>query len=250
MEIKDSVVMITGGAIRVGRRIALYLAEKGAHISFSYYGPDEDWAQTQQEIEALGVKAMATQLDVQNTAQVKQWVANTQQKFGRIDVLVNSASVWLKAPFLEISEKQFDMALAINLKGPFMCSQAVAPIMLQQGGGVIVSITDVSAFQTWPGYAPHAASKAGLVSLTKTLAAELAPKVRVNAVAPGTVLLPPNYTPEVEKWCLDRSILGRVGDPLDVARAVAFIIESDYATGSVYFMDGGMSLFGVPFKEA
>lgn len=249
MEIKNSVVMISGGAIRVGRRIALYLAEKGAHISFSYYAPDEDWAQTQREIEALGVKALATQLDVRHTARVKQWVADTYQQFGQIDVLINSASVWLKAPFLEISEKDYDMALDINLKGPFMCSQAVAPVMLQQGRGVIVNITDVSAFQVWPGYAPHAASKAGLVSLTKTLAAELAPQVRVNAVAPGTVLLPPNYTPEVEKWCLDRSILGRIGDPLDVARTVAFIIESDYATGSVYFMDGGMSMFGVPFKE-
>jgi NAD(P)-dependent dehydrogenase (short-subunit alcohol dehydrogenase family) len=242
MELKDKVVMITGGAIRVGRSIALHMAEKGAHISFSWYEEGEDWEKTRQEIEALGVQTMATRLDVRKTADIREWVSATRARFGRIDILINSASIWLKAPFLEISEEAYDAALEVNLKGPFMCAQAVAPVMIEQGAGVIVNITDVSGFQVWPRYAPHAASKAGLASLTKTLAAELAPTIRVNAVAPGTVLLPDNFSPEVEKWALDKTVLGRIGNPLDVARTIAFLIESDYATGSIIFMDGGMSL--------
>jgi NAD(P)-dependent dehydrogenase (short-subunit alcohol dehydrogenase family) len=242
MQLKDKVVMITGGAIRVGRCIALYMAEKGAHVSFSWYEEGEDWEKTRQEIEAFGVKAVATRLDIRQTDKLRAWVKETQNQLGSVDILINSASIWLKAPFLEISEEAYDAALDINLKGPFMLAQAVAPIMIAQGAGVIVNITDVSGFQVWPQYAPHAASKAGLASLTKTLAAELAPNVRVNAVAPGTVLLPDNYSPEVEKWALDKTVLGRIGNPLDVARTVAFLIESDYATGSIVFMDGGMSL--------
>jgi NAD(P)-dependent dehydrogenase (short-subunit alcohol dehydrogenase family) len=242
MDLKGKVVMITGGAIRVGRCIGLYMAEKGAHVSFSWYEEGEDWEKTRQEIEAFGVKALATHLDIRQTDKLRAWVKETQNQLGSVDILINSASIWLKAPFLEISEEAYDAALDINLKGPFMLAQAVAPIMIAQGAGVIVNITDVSGFQVWPQYAPHAASKAGLASLTKTLAAELAPKVRVNAVAPGTVLLPDNFSPEVEKWALDKTVLNSIGNPLDVARTVAFLIESDYATGSIVFMDGGMSL--------
>jgi NAD(P)-dependent dehydrogenase (short-subunit alcohol dehydrogenase family) len=242
MDLKGKVVMITGGAIRVGRCIGLYMAEKGAHVSFSWYEEGEDWEKTRQEIEAFGVKALATHLDIRQTDKLRAWVKETQNQLGSVDILINSASIWLKAPFLEISEEAYDAALDINLKGPFMLAQAVAPIMIAQGAGVIVNITDVSGFQVWPQYAPHAASKAGLASLTKTLAAELAPKVRVNAVAPGTVLLPDNFSPEVEKWALGKTVLNRIGNPLDVARTVAFLIESDYATGSIVFMDGGMSL--------
>ena len=155
---------------------------------------------------------------------------------------INSASVWLKAPFLEISESAWDNALDINLKGPFFVAQAVAPAMLAQGRGVIINITDVSAFQPWAGYAPHGASKAGLLSLTRTLAVELAPTVRVNAIAPGTVLLPDNCPPEVEKWCTEKALLKRIGQPTDVARLAALIVECDYFTGSVEVIDGGMSL--------
>ncbi len=122
----------------------------------------------------------------------------------------------------------------VNLKGPFLCSQAVAPLMLQQGYGVIINITDLSAFQVWPGYAHHAASKAGLVALTKSLAYELAPKVRVNAIAPGTVLLPPDPPPAKVAWAVEKSVLKRVGAPTDVAQLAEFLITNEFVTGSVY----------------
>jgi len=242
MNLKDSVVLITGAAARVGRAVALHLAGKGAHVSFSYYLENEPWQETRSEIEALGVKSLATQTEIRDAGQIKKLVEMTLQEFGRVDVLINSASIWLKSPFLEISEKDWDMALDINLKGPFLASQAVAPVMLEQGGGVILNITDLSAFQVWEGYTHHAASKAGLVSLTKYMALELAPTIRVNAIAPGTVLLPPNYTPEKKKWAEDKSCLKRVGSPTDVAELAAFLIGNDFTTGAVYFMDGGRSL--------
>ncbi len=163
-------------------------------------------------------------------------------EFGRIDVLINNASVWLKSPLLEISEADWDLSLDVNLKGPFLLAQAVTPHMLAQEGGLILNITDLSAFQVWSGYAHHAASKAGLVSLTKSLAVELAPKIRVNAIAPGTVMLPDEYTPEKKQWAEDNSLLKRVGTPDDVARLAAFLIENDFTTGGVYFVDGGRAL--------
>ena len=242
MNLKDSVVLITGAAARVGRTVALHLAGKGANISFSYYLENEPWQEAKSEIEALGVKAMATQTEIRSADQVKKLVESTQKEFGRIDVLINSASIWLKSPFLEITEQDWDTALEINLKGPFLASQAVAPIMLEQGGGVIINITDLSAFQVWEGYTHHAASKSGLVSLTKSMAFELAPTIRVNAIAPGTVLLPPNYTPEKKKWAEEKSCLKRIGSPTDVAEMATFLIENDFTTGAVYFMDGGRSL--------
>lgn len=242
MRIKDSVVLITGAATRVGRQVALYLAERGAHISFSYYLETEPWQQTLAEIKALGVKAMAMPVEIRDSAQIKQFVQKTVEHFGKIDVVINSASIWLKAPFLEITEADWDLAMDINLKGPFLMAQAVAPYMLKQGNGLVINITDLSAYQLWPGYAHHGVSKAGLAWLTKAMALELAPHIRVNAIAPGTVLLPENAPPEKVKWAVEKSVLQRVGSPEDVARMATFLIENDFTTGAVYFVDGGRSL--------
>jgi len=242
MELNNAVVLITGAAVRVGRAIALHLAERQANIAFSYYLDDEPWQETQAEIEAHGVQSLAVQTEVQSHGQIQTLVESTIQRFGRIDVLINNASIWLKSPFLEITEQEWDLALDVNLKGPFLVAQAVAPHMLAQERGVILNIADLSAFQVWQGYAHHAASKAGLVSLTKTMAVELAPAVRVNAIAPGTIMLPDKYTPEKKQWAVEKSLLKRVGDPKDVANLAVFLIENEFATGSVYLMDGGRSL--------
>jgi NAD(P)-dependent dehydrogenase (short-subunit alcohol dehydrogenase family) len=242
MELKNSVAFITGAAMRVGKATALALARRGAAIAFTYLSDDEPWRETLAEIEAVGVAALALPLDVRQVEQPAAVVAQVIERFGRVDVLVNNASVWLKAPFLEITPAQWEMALAINLTGPFLCAQAVAPHMLAQKSGLIINITDLSAFQTWPEYAHHSAGKAGLTALTRVLAAELAPHVRVNAIAPGTVLLPDNAPPEKIQWAVDNSLLKRVGSPEDVAKTIIFLAEMDFATGAVYFMDGGRAL--------
>jgi NAD(P)-dependent dehydrogenase (short-subunit alcohol dehydrogenase family) len=242
MHIENSVVLITGAAMRVGRTIALELAQKGAIIAFSYYLEDEPWQETMKAIKDLCGECLAIQAEIRSAKDVQRLVQSTIAHFGRVDVLINNASVWLKAPVLEITEDEWDLALDVNLKGPFLASQAVAPYMLEQGDGLIINITDLSAFQTWPGYAHHAASKAGLVSLTKSLAVELAPHIRVNAIAPGTVLLPDEASPDKVQWAVDKSLLKRVGEPQDVARLVKFLIESEFTTGATYFIDGGRSL--------
>ncbi len=242
MQLKNSVALITGAAARVGKATALALAAKGAAIAFTYLNDAEPWRDTLADIEATGAAALALPLDVRQPGQPQAVVQQVIERFGRIDLLVNNASVWLRAPFLEISAEQWQMALDINLTGPFLCAQAVAPHMLAQKAGVIINITDLSAYQTWPEYAHHSASKAGLVALTRVLAAELAPHVRVNAIAPGTVLLPDNAPPEKEQWAVENSLLKRVGSPEDVAKTIIFLTEMDFATGAVYFMDGGRAL--------
>ena len=242
MKLANSVILITGAAMRVGKEVALYFANKGANIAFSYYEEDEPWQETQQEIEALGVKCFVMKVEIRNRGEIKAFVQKTKEQLGRIDVLFNNASVWLRKPFLEISEAEWDLALDVNLKGPFLCSQAVAPIMQAQGAGVIINVTDISAFQVWNDNAHHAASKAGLVALTKSMAFELAPAIRVNAIAPGTVLLPPNPSEAKVEWAVENSLLKRIGTPLDVAKLAEFLIENDFATGSVYYIDGGRSL--------
>ena len=242
MDIAGSVIVITGAAMRVGREVALYLALRGAHIAFSYYLPDEPWQQTKAEIEGCGVRALARQVEIRDKESINHFVNDVLKEFGKIDVLINNASIWLKAPFMEISEADWDLAMDVNLKGPFMAAQAVAPHMLERKQGVILNITDLSAFQVWPNYAHHAASKAGLASLTKYLAVELAPHIRVNAIAPGTVLLPENPTPAKIKWATEKSVLGRVGSPQDVARMAEFLITNEFVTGSINFVDGGRSL--------
>jgi NAD(P)-dependent dehydrogenase (short-subunit alcohol dehydrogenase family) len=240
VELKEKVALVTGGARRVGQVIALALAERGARVAFTYRSGDP--AQTLAGIQDHGVEGLALQLDVLDWEQPKAAVEQVVQHFGRVDILVNNASVWQSAPFLEISRQQWETSIGANLTGPFLCAQAVAPYMLEQESGHIVNISDLSAHQTWPRFADHSASKAGLEALTRVMAAELAPHVRVNAIAPGTILLPDGATEAKRQWAIENSLLKRVGTPQDVARTVIFLTESDFVTGAVFFVDGGRAL--------
>ena len=240
MELKEQVAIVTGGARRVGQVIALALAEKGANVAFTYRSGDP--AQTLAGIQTHGVEGLALQLDVLDWDQPKAVVEQVVQRFGRVDLLVNNASVWQSAPFLEITRQQWETSIGANLTGPFLCAQAVAPYMLEQESGHIVNISDLSARQTWPRFADHSASKAGLEALTRVMAAELAPHVRVNAIAPGTILLPDGAGEAKQQWAMENSLLKRIGTPEDVARTVIFMTETDFITGAVYFVDGGRAL--------
>jgi NAD(P)-dependent dehydrogenase (short-subunit alcohol dehydrogenase family) len=239
------VALVTGGAIRVGRVICQALAGRGAAVAFTHL-PGEPAEEAVADIAAAqapqAARVLALRMDVREPGAPQRAVEQVIGQFGRLDILVNNASVWLRAPFLEITRDAWQAALDINLTGPFLMSQAVAPQMLKQESGLIVSITDLSAYQTWTGYAHHAATKAGLVALTRVMAAELAPHVRVNAIAPGTVLLPEGAGEAKVQWSVQNSLLKRVGRPEDVARTVLFLVDSDFATGAVYFVDGGRAL--------
>jgi len=240
------VALVTGGAIRVGRVICMALASRGANIAFTYLAgePAEEASAEIAAAELAGEAAsvLGLPMDVREPGAPQRAVEQVIARFGRLDILVNNASVWLRAPFLDITRDAWQTALDINLTGPFLMSQAVAPQMLKQQSGLILNITDLSAYQTWTGYAHHAATKAGLVALTRVMAAELAPHVRVNAIAPGTVLLPEGAGEAKVNWAAQNSLLKRVGRPEDVARTVLFLVDSDFTTGAVYFVDGGRAL--------
>lgn len=238
MEIQDAVVLITGGAIRLGRAHGLHLAGKGAHIAFTYL-PGEPWQETKKEIEALGVRCTATELDVRNLDAVRQWMARTEHEFGHIDVLINNASPWIMRPFLEVTEAEYDLCNDVTVKAAFFCTQAVAPYMLRAGRGVIINIADLSVYATWPHLAHHAIAKAGVVQLTHYAARELGPAIRCNAVAPGPVLMPPDFTAEQTEAARQHTLVKRLGAPGDVSRMIAFLIENDFLSGHVYFVDGG-----------
>ena len=236
MELNGKVALVTGGARRVGRALSLALARAGADIVVNYFSSAREAEETVAEIVALGRRAIAVHAEVQILIQ------KTADTFGRLDVLVNNASLFETAPLLAIEEEAWDRVMAVNLKGPFLLSQAAAPLLRRDGGGVIVNIADLSAFQPWPSYAHHAVSKAGLVHLTRILARALAPDIRANCIAPGTVLPPPDYTEEQIRSSRERSALKRIGTPEDVARALLYLIESDFVTGETVVVDGGRML--------
>jgi NAD(P)-dependent dehydrogenase (short-subunit alcohol dehydrogenase family) len=235
-------VLITGAAQRVGHAVALDLAARGAHIAFSWLDEREPWKAAHDALAAHGGTVWSAQADVTRLTDIDTLVAGAAKALGGIDVLINNASIWTSAPALSITEAQWDAEMAINVKAPFFMAQRCAPYLKASGCGVIVNIADLSAFQVWPGYAHHAAAKSALVAVTKSLAVELAPEIRVNAIAPGTVLLPDNADQAKRDWAISKSALKRVGTPDDVARTLRYLVEEDFATGGVYFVDGGRAL--------
>ncbi len=186
--LQGRVALVTGAAKRIGRAVAVRLATEGADVVIHYYRskPEADGAVA--EIEKLGRKAVALQADLCSLVDIKHLFQQTAEQFGRLDILVNSAANFVPAHLADTTEKMWDTALDTNLKAPFFCAQAAAPL-LKQSHGVIINFADIGGILPWPGYIPHCASKAGVIMLTKCLAKALAPEVRVNAVAPGTITM-------------------------------------------------------------
>lgn len=242
MDLHNKVALITGGAVRVGKAIALALADAGADIAFSYNTSAEAAIETAAEIEANGRRAFFCKTDAGQVAEAQALVASAVAHFGRLDVLVNSASLWQKTPFAKLDETAWDKVYNIMVKGAAFCSQAAAPHLAAHGEGAIVNIIDLSAFVPFPNFMAHSAGKAALLNLTYSLALELAPAVRVNAVAPGPVLPPPGYTEQQIAAGARRTLLGRWGSSEDVAGAVCYLVQADYVTGAVIHVDGGEHL--------
>lgn len=238
METAGRVALVTGGARRVGRAMSLALADAGADVVVNYNGSAAEAESTVAEIQALGRRAVAVQADVSARADIDNLVDRAGQEFGRLDILVNSASLFERTPFDRISEEEWDRVLGVNLKGPFLLSQKAAPL-LARDGGVIINIVDLSALQPWPSFAHHAVSKAGLLHLTRVMARALAPDIRVNSIAPGTVLPPENAEGEDGS---ERRVIRRAGDPDDVVGALLYLVRSDFVTGENLVVDGGRML--------
>jgi 3-oxoacyl-[acyl-carrier protein] reductase/pteridine reductase len=242
VEIKGKTALITGGAHRVGKAIALTLAQAGANVVINYYSSDAAARETVREAQAVGVGALAVQADVGNLEQVRALVAAAGDQFGAVDILVNSASIWKKTPMPMGDFVDWHRVLGVLVDGSMYLADAVAPAMLEREEGTIINIVDLSAWKPFSGYIAHSVGKAALLALTRQLAVELAPAVSVNAVAPGPVLPPPDYSEDEISRVARRTLKGRWGVAQDVADAVRFLVEADYITGDVIVVDGGERL--------
>ncbi len=239
MQITGKTALITGGAHRVGKAITLALARAGANVVINYFSSSDAAEATAADARALGVEALPFGADVSDHEQVRPMVQAARDRFGAVDVLVNSASLFGKITVPTDDLDTWRRVTRISIDGAFYCANAVAPMMLEKREGAIVNIVDLSAWEPWRHFTAHSVGKAGLLALTRQLALELAPAVRVNAVAPGPVLPPPDYDEAQREREARRTLLERWGSPEDVADAVLFLIGADYITGEVIVVDGG-----------
>jgi len=244
--LNNKVVLITGGAKRVGAGISRLLHASGARIMIHYRSSVQEAQALQAELNAIRPDSAATlQADLLNLDAMDTLVRQTLQQFGRLDVLVNNASSYYPTEMGAISEQEWNDLLGSNLRAPLFLSQAAAP-ELKKNRGCIINITDMHVERPKKGYVVYNVAKAGLVTLTRSLAQELAPDVRVNAVAPGPVLWPednPQFDEHYRSKVISQTLLKRIGEPDDVARAVRFLIaDAPFITGQVIAVDGGRSL--------
>jgi len=246
MRVKDKVVIITGGGSGIGKETGLLFAREGAKVVVGDVN-EKAGVETVDAIKNGGGDALFVKLDVSNREQTKQVVKDTIAKYGRIDVLINNAGIIQDALVVKMTEDQWDKVIDINLKGPFNCIQAVAEQMIAQGSGVILNISSIVALYGNVGQTNYAATKAGLVGMTKTLAKELGKKgIRVNAIAPGFIYTPMTATvPEkILDMMKEKTPLKRLGTPMDVANALLFLSsdEASFINGAVISVDGGLLL--------
>lgn len=242
MDLKNKVALVTGGAHRVGKAITLQLARAGAHVVVNYNTSDQAAQQTVAEVTALGVKALAIQCDVADLAAVRQMATVILEQFGGVDVIINSASHFEQTPFPSADPAVLETwrkVTRILIDGPYYICNTLVPTMQARGGGIIINIVDLSAWHPWINYTAHVVGKSSLLALTRQLALELAPTIRVNAVAPGLVLPPSGYDEARKEQSTTKTLLNRWGEPKDVALAVKYLIEADFVTGEVLTLDGG-----------
>jgi pteridine reductase len=235
---RGRVALVTGAGRRVGRAIAVALGAQGMRVAVHFNGSADGARETAALIQKGGSEAQVVRGDLRDPSVAAALVRATADRFGVLDVLVNSAAVMERTPFGSVTAEQWDAMFALNLRAPFMLSQAAAPELVRREGA-IVNIADLAAFESWPAYVPHGITKAGVVQMTRALARVLAPRVRVNAVAPGAVLLPDDWDERSRDHLIETTPLRRLGSPDDVARAVVYLIEADYVTGDTLLVDGG-----------
>ena len=246
MNLAGKTALVTGAAKRVGREIALGLARRGANIVVHYNTSATDARRVVAEIKKLGVDAIAVKANQSNARQVHAAVVRGVARFGKIDVLVASAAVYRKTPFDTLTEADWDYHINANLKGPFLFALEVGrQLKKRKRAGKIVLFADWAAIRPYANYLPYCVSKAGIICLTKSLAKALAPRVQVNAIAPGPVLLPPDFTAAETREVVNATLVKRIGSPQDIVNSVLFLIEgSDFITGHVLVVDGGRLIAG------
>lgn len=240
LQLSGKTAFVTGAGKRLGRAVALRLASEGADVAVHYRGSETEAAAVVAEIEKLGRRAVSMKAELTSVEEIRVLVQRVAHEFGRIDVLVNSAANFLPSSVISTTEQIWDASLDTNLKGPFFLAQAAAP-WLRRAGGVIVNFADTGGILGWPGYIAHSVSKAGMTMLTRTLAKAMAPDIRVNAIAPGTISMPGD-PPEWQQEFIKLAPLKKTGTTEDIAEAVSYLVSAKFLTGHVLVLDGGRTL--------
>jgi pteridine reductase len=243
MNLNGKIAIVTGAGRRVGRAIALKFADHGGSVAVHYHNSHAEAEAVVAEIASKQRRAQAFRANLEHVAEIEQMVADVLDAFGRIDVLVNSASIFGPTPLDEITEHDWDANLDTNLKAPFFLSKFAGVAMRRQGAGKIVNLGDWAGIRPYKDYLPYSVSKSGLIGLTKALAKELAPEVQVNCIALGMVMPPEEYTEAEIERMVSRTLTKKMGSPEDVARAVMFFCEAtDFATGAILNFEAGRLL--------
>lgn len=245
MDLTGKVALITG-ARRIGAVVATGLAARGVDVAVSYSRSAGEAAQVVERVKAAGRRGAAFQADLSIVDACGGLVSRVAQEFGRLDILVNMASVYRHVPFDELTPAEWDTVVNVDLRSAFLCARAAVPHMRKQGGGRIINFSDWIARSGRPrynGFLPYYVAKAGVMGLTEALALELAKdNILVNAVAPGPILAPPETTAGQHQAVAEATPLGRWGGELEIAKAVVMFLESDFATGETFRVDGGRHL--------
>lgn len=242
MDLVGRVALITGGK-RIGAVVAVALARAGADVALVYNRSHAEADETAAEVRGLGRRAVTIQADVTDPAACSALVEQTVRDLGRLDVLVNMASVYRSIPLAELTAADWDAQLDVDLRAAFLCAHAAAPVMRKHGGGRIINFSDWVAASGRPrylGYVPYFVAKRGIIALTEALALELAgDQILVNAVAPGPIVAPPGTSAEESEAVEKATPLGRWGGEQEIAKAIRFLVESDFVTGETIRVDGG-----------
>lgn len=245
MTLRGKVVLITGGK-RIGRVVAVDLAARGADLVLSYRGSADEARATAADVAAIGRRASVVSADVSRPADCEALVAHAVATFGRLDGLIHMASIYRATPLQEVTDRTWAADLDVNLRSAFLCARAAVPHMRAAGGGRIVTFADWLARSGRPaysGFVSYYVAKAGVVALTEALALELAADhILVNAIAPGPILPPPDITEDERDEVARATPLGRWGGEAEIAKAVAFLCETDFVTGETIRVDGGRHL--------
>jgi NAD(P)-dependent dehydrogenase (short-subunit alcohol dehydrogenase family) len=239
------VALVTGGGRRLGRRIVIALAENGFDLAINYNRSRIDAMATLRAVKGTGREGFLVRADVRKRRQVRQMVQLILDRFGRIDLLVNNAAIFHPPTDLfKISDRLWNDVLSTNLYGSFICAQEVSKHMTKRKSGKIINIASVGGLSAWSGHIPYCVSKAGLIMLTRTLARALGPDITVNAIAPGTIIIPKEENIKSHHPSVERIPLKKYGQPSDIVEAVLYLARSaSYVTGQVIAVDGGATVF-------